>query len=309
MSPARRATLWLLSMCAVWGSSFWTMKAGQEPIAAVLGPGAAAPAFLLLRFLLAALLFPLVFPGAVRGLTRGTLAAGLLLSIPFCAGFYLQVKGLQDTSATVSAFLTNLTVILTPVLGRLFFRERLSWSTAAGAVVAIAGVYVLTDPAGGAFGRGEVLTAASAIAWALQIQLTNQVTRKHRPESITWVMFCCASLCWSATLAAMGTDWAALARVTMEPRVAWTVAFTATFCSIAAITIMNRFQKDLPPTRAAVIYTIEPVFAALFAAWGGEPMTLRKLLGGAIIIGGNLVCELFQKKEEPGTGAALPENS
>jgi len=308
MSPARRATWWLLSMCAVWGSSFWTMKSGQEPIAAALGPAAAAPAFLLLRFLVAALLFPIFFPGALRGLTRSTVAAGLLLSLPFCAGFYLQVKGLQDTTATVSAFLTNLTVLLTPLLGRLFFGERLSWSNAAGAVVAIAGVYVLTDPGGGAFGRGEVLTAASAVAWALQIQMTNLVTRKHRPESITWIMFCAATACWALTLAVMGTDWAALARVAATPRVAWTVAFTATVCSIAAITIMNRFQKDIPPTRAAVIYTIEPVFAAIFAVWGGEPMTLRKIAGGAIIIGGNLVCELFQRRAAAGKELAAPAN-
>src|SRR6185295_2774649 len=114
----------------------------------------------------------------------------------------------------------------------------LRWSTAAGAVVAITGVYVLTDPAGGAFGRGEVLTALSAVAWAFQIQMTNQQTLRHRPESITFVMFLGATLCWSATLVAMRVDWSALARVALQPRVAWTVAFTATACSIAAITIM-----------------------------------------------------------------------
>lgn len=296
MSPERRATWWLLSMCAIWGSSFWTMKIGQEALEGAVGRAAAAPAFLFLRFLAAAALFPLVFPGAIRGLTRGAVAAGMLLSVPFCVGFYLQVKGLQDTTATISAFLTNLTVLLTPLLGRFFFRESLRWANAAGAIVALAGVYVLTDPAGGAFGRGEVLTAASAVAWAVQIQLTNVVTRKHRPESITFVMFVCAVLFSAVVLAGLGTDWGALARSCRIPRVAWTVAFTATLCSIAAITIMNRFQRDLPPTRAAVIYTLEPVFAAVFAAAGGEPMTLRKILGGAIIVGGNLVCEAFRRE-------------
>jgi drug/metabolite transporter (DMT)-like permease len=284
------------------------MKEGQVPLERALGPAAAAPAFLLLRFLLAALLFPAIFPSALRGLTRETLGAGILLSVPFCAGFYLQVKGLQDTTATVSAFLTNLTVVLTPVLGRLFFHERLRWSTAGGAVTATIGVYVLTNPAGGTFGPGEVLTTASAVAWALQIQLTNLVTRKHRPESITWIMFCSATLCWGAVLVAMGTDWPALARTAALPRVAGSVAFTGTLCSIAAITVMNRYQKDLPPTRAAVIYTIEPVFAALFASWGGESMTLRKLCGGAIIIAGNLLCELWQRDSPASEGDAAVGN-
>jgi drug/metabolite transporter (DMT)-like permease len=296
MTPERRATLWLLSMCTIWGSSFWTMKAGQEPLAAALGARSAAPAFLFLRFLVAAALFPLIFPRAVRGLTRGTVAAGVLLSLPFGVGFYLQVKGLQDTTATISAFLTNLTVVLTPALGRLFFRETLRWANVAGAAIALAGVYVLTDPRGGAFGIGEILTAFSAVAWSVQIQLTNIVTRKHRPESVTFIMFVMAVIYFGAALAVLGTDGAALARACLVPRVAWTVVFTATVCSIAAITIMNRFQRDLPPTRASVIYTLEPVFAAAFAAWGGEAMTSRKLLGGAIIIGGNLVCEMFHAR-------------
>jgi drug/metabolite transporter (DMT)-like permease len=75
-------------------------------------------------------------------------------------------------------------------------------------------------------------------------------------------------------------------------------------CSLVAITILNRFQRDIAPTRAAVLYTMEPVFAAVFAAsFVGEEMTPRKLLGGAIIIGGNLVCELVRRR---GGGAAPP---
>jgi drug/metabolite transporter (DMT)-like permease len=284
------------------------MKEGQVPLGDALGSAASAPAFLLLRFFVAALLFPAIFPGALRGITPSTLGAGILLSIPFCAGFYLQVKGLQDTTATVSAFLTNLAVIVTPVLGRLFFHERLGWSTVGGAAVALVGVFVLTNPAGGTFGRGEVMTTVSAVAWAFQIQMTNVVTRRHRPESITWIMFLSATACWAITLVALGTDWLALLRAATVPRVAWSVAFTATFCSIAAITVMNRYQKDIPPTRAAVIYTLEPVLAAVFATWGGESMTPRKIWGGLIIIGGNLLCELYQRGSKTGETSAPAGN-
>ena len=273
------------------------MKEGAEALVGSVGKSAASPAFLFLRFLVAAALFPLIFPRALRGLTRREVAAGVLLSLPFCVGFYLQVRGLQDTTATISAFLTNLTVVLTPLFGRLFFHESLRWANAAGAAVALAGVYVLTNPGGGAFGRGEILTAVSAVAWAIQIQLTNVVTRKHRPESVTFVMFVCAVLFSGAMLLALRTDWAAFGRASLAPGVAWRAVFTATVCSVAAITIMNRFQRELPPTRAAVIYTLEPVFAAAFAAANGEPMTLRKIAGGAIIVGGNLVCELFVRRK------------
>lgn len=304
-SPERRATLWLFSMCVIWGSSFFIMQRGVEALVPVVGAVAAPTAFLFLRFLAAALIFPLVFPRALRLLTPRVVGAGVLLSLPFYAGFLLQVTGLRFTTPTVSAFLTNLTVVATPLLGRLVFRERMSWGNVAGSAIAISGVWVLTDPAGGAFRIGEILTAVSAVAWAVQIQLTNVLTRRHLPESLTFVMFCCAAAFSGATLAGMGTDGSALLGAWRAPGVAWTVLFTATACSIVAITIMNRFQRDLSPTRASVLYTLEPVFAAaLSAGFIGEPMTFRKIAGGAIIVGGNLVCELLARRgpasrEEP----------
>jgi drug/metabolite transporter (DMT)-like permease len=61
--------------------------------------------------------------------------------------------------------------------------------------------------------------------------------------------------------------------------------------------IFVRYQKELPATRAAVLYCVEPVFAALLALWIlREPMTVRKAAGAAVIVAGNLVCELFKRK-------------
>ncbi len=293
VTPDRRATLWLLLMCVVWGSSFFSMGLGLEGMAGAVGKAAAPSAFIFLRFLAALAIMPLAFPRAVRGLTRRVFLDGFLLSLPFYAGFLLQVTGLGSTTPTVSAFLTNLTVVLTPLLGRLFFRERLTRANVMGVLVSLGGVYVLTNPAGGGLGTGEVLTAACALAFAVQIQLTNVVTRRSPPEGVTLVMFACAVVFSGATLPVLGVGPRDLARALGAPHAAWTVLYTAAACSVVAITIMNRFQREVPPTRAAVLYTLEPVFAAVFAAaLVGEPMTFRKILGGAIIVGGNLVCEL-----------------
>jgi len=72
----RRATLWLLAMCVLWGASFPVMKRGLDGLAAAVGPAAAAPAFLFFRFLAAVALFPLVFPRALRALTPAAVRAG-----------------------------------------------------------------------------------------------------------------------------------------------------------------------------------------------------------------------------------------
>lgn len=306
MTPERRAILWLLAMCAVWGSSFSSMKLGAAGVAGVVGEGAAPSALIFLRFLVSAALFPLVFPRALRQLTPGAVGWGLLLTVPFYAGFILQITGLQITSSTTSAFLTSLTVILTPLAGFLLFRERVSWGNAAGAVIALAGVYVLTNPAGATFGRGEVLGAACAVAFTFQIQLTNIVTRRQPPEAVTFVMFAGAAAISGATLAVLGVPARRLWEAWGAPNVAWSVLYNATACSILAITIMNRFQRDLAPTRAAVLYTVEPVFAAIFAGLAvaflpsmGERLSLREVAGGAVILAGNLVCELWRKGPVP----------
>lgn len=293
MTTERRATLWLLAMTVVWGASFFSMQEAATGIGEAIGPDRATPAFLFLRFLLASLLLAALVPASVRTLTWGAARGGLILSVPFVVGFILQVEGLRWTTPAVSAFLTSLTVIVTPAIGALCFRERFRAVTVAGAAIAFAGVWVLADPSGGGIGTGEVLTILGAVAWAVLIHLIPLVTRRHAPEPVTLVQFAATAAAFGTWSAAAGVPWGRLAEAWTDTRVAIWVPFTALFCSVVAILILNRWQREVTPTRAAVIYTMEPVFAALFAWLAvSEPMTGRKLLGGAIIVAGNLVCEV-----------------
>jgi drug/metabolite transporter (DMT)-like permease len=293
VTAQRRATIWLLAMCAVWGSSFFSMQLAINGIATVVGERAAPVVSLFWRFLAALILYPLVLPGAVRALSWRVVGLGFLLSLPFYAGFLLQMMGLPGTTPTICAFLTNLSVVFTPILGFLVFRERLSWATVFGALVALGGVYVLTNPTGGGFGVPEQLTVAAAAAFTVQIQMTNIITRRASPEAITWVMFAWMVAYAGAQVGIMGIEPDTMLEVWRGPDVTWAILYNAVFCSVVAITVMNRFQRDIAPTRAAVLYALEPLFAAFFAAtFVDEAMTWRKLAGGAIIIAGNLVCEL-----------------
>jgi drug/metabolite transporter (DMT)-like permease len=296
MSPSRRATLLLLATTVLWGSSFFTMDWGTRGIALHLGSAAAPAAFLFLRFLAAAVLQIAIFPALLKTLTGSVLRAGAILSIPFYAGFILQATGLGSSTSTVVAFLTSLFVVITPLIGRLFFRESIARSTLVGAFVSLGGVYVMTDPSVG-LGRGELLSIACAVAFAFQIQMTNVITRNHRPEAISLVQFCCAVIYSGIAMAAMGVNPGALIRSLGERHVAWTVVYSAGACSVIAMGVLNRFQRDISATRASVIYMIEPVFAALFAALlTGEAMTTRKIVGGSIILLGNLACELVGRR-------------
>ena len=302
MSPARRATILLFATTILWGSSFFTMAWGIEGIARQVGALAAPSVYIFLRFLAAAVLQGIVFHRALAGLNGRVLRAGVILAIPFYAGFILQAMGLSSESSTVSAFLTSLFVVVTPLLGWLFFREKIAGSTLLGAAVSLAGVYVLCDPAGG-LGRSEVLTLLCAVAFGFQIQMTNLITKSHSPEAISFIQFFCAVLFSGITIVAMGVSPGAVVRSLGEPRVAWTVVYTAVACSVVAMGVLNRYQRDISATRASVLYMMEPVFAAFFALlFTGEAMTGRKWIGGAIILGGNLLCEAIGRRSaEKGT--------
>src|SRR5579863_6559029 len=113
MKPERRATILLFATTILWGSSFFTMDWGTRGIAAHVGPAAAPSAFLFLRFLAALVVQAAIFPRALGSLTGRAAGAGVLLSVPFYAGFILQAKGLASTTSTVTAFLTSLFVVIT----------------------------------------------------------------------------------------------------------------------------------------------------------------------------------------------------
>ncbi len=284
---SRVAARWLLLASLLWGASFFSMKAGLDATARHAGETAAPLVFLLLRFGVAALLFPLLFPAAVKGLTRGAVRDGLLLALPFHAGFLLQVFGLARMPSSVAAFLTSLTVVLTPVLGRLFFRERPTTGTWIGALLAFGGIAVISGAGAAGLGTGELLTALGALAFAAHIHLTGPITSRHAPEPLTWMLFVSGVAIDGAAVAALRVPPSVLGSSLTDPSVLWALLFTATLCSVAANTIVNRHQKSVSPTEAGVIYALEPLFAAvLAAAFAGEPFTTRTALGGAALLAG-----------------------
>lgn len=310
----RRASLWLLSTTAIWGSTFFTMQIGTRTLVRL---GASEPAaalmFSSLRFVAAAILYALIAPRTLRALGRREWLSSLPLAALMVLGLGSQGLGLLDGSSTMVAFLTNLTVIFVPVYGLLFFRERFSWGLVAGALIAVAGVWTLTDPTGGAFGRAEWLGLAAAMVFGLQIQLINRLTAGRDAGAMTLALFVhCAWMCTLGTLAVPGGAGALapsfVARAVGTFDVAWTALYLAVFGSIIAVFVFMRWQRELPASRAAIIYCLEPVFAAGFGiALAGDGAGWRLFAGGALILAANLVCELTTSRARPSrTGGPMP---
>ncbi|WP_457606663.1 DMT family transporter [Nitratifractor sp.] len=278
------ADLLLLSVAVIWGATFVVVKESIE----------STPVFsyLFLRFGLA---FLVLLPWLWRRremLDRHLMAAGLLLGFLYFSAFGTQTLGLKEIPASVSAFLTGLYVVFVPLLLWLIFRRRPNRYAFIASLLAAAGLWLLTAPAdGGGFspGRGEWLTLACALLFALHIIATDHFTRRYDTWLLVGIQLLTVTLlCGLSSLLTEPT--------TLPPRwdasLIFSVFLTGILATAYALWIQTKMQRFTTPTRTAVIFAMEPVSAAIIGLiWAGETLTPSQYFGGAIILAAMLLAE------------------
>jgi drug/metabolite transporter (DMT)-like permease len=304
---ARLAILLLASVCLFWGMTFLLMQIGTERIREVVGTtDRVGPSafFLVVRFVIAAALMPLVLPRSVRRLSREAWKQGLLLSLPFSLGFILQVVGLSqpDVSPGQSAFLTSLYVVGTPIIDALARRRRPTLGVLLGIPLATLGAAFMQGPPRGGLSLGAWLTVGCAVVFAVHILVTDYSTRRADPLAITLTTLL-FSAAWIALGLALTPGAAAVVRVDrlpalfLDPRFAATEVLCAVLATVVALSVLNRWQKELDPSRAAIVYTLEPVFASVISLIAGRDRLSGWLFFGAgMILLANLSAELVGKR-------------
>jgi len=300
-SPRRtkQAALALLVVTVLWGFTFVWMKQGLEATAEHVGEAggiAGVGLFMTLRFGLAALAM-FCLPAVRRGLSGGVWLGGLWIGGLLLAGFQLQMFGLQGVSAPVSAFLTSLYVVFTALLVARRPGHKPSAALIAGAVLATFGAGFIQGPPQLSFGPAEWLTVGCAFVFALHILATEHVTRRQAPLPVTFTTFFWVTLGSALTLAygmtGEGPDSAALIELALDPAFASPVLLSSFLATTLALSLMNTFQRELDPVRAAILYAIEPVWATLAAIGMGQAEAGFWLaVGGGSLLLGNLIAEL-----------------
>jgi len=305
-----RAVLALLTVTVLWGWTFVWMKQGLDTAEAVLGPGAGAAGvglFMTLRFGIATVLL-LLLPRARRGWTPEVWRGGLIIGGLVLAGFLLQMFGLRGVSAPVSAFLTSLYVVFTAVLTAARDRRTIGLPLIAGALLATLGAGFIQGPPQLAFGRAEWLTCGCALVFAIHILATERVTKRVPPMPVTFTTFVVVTAGSLATLA-VGTlgkgapGAGALVDLALHPAFATPMLCASLLATVLALSLMNTFQRELDPVRAAILYAVEPVWATLVAVGLGQAALGPWLVaGGVALIAGNLVAELafLPPRDRPG---------
>jgi drug/metabolite transporter (DMT)-like permease len=292
-----RAVLAILLVTVLWGWTFVWMKSAVlagERVLGAQGLVATVGLFMTLRFAAAALVLGVVGP-VRRRVDAGAWRGGFVIGALLLGGFLLQMFGLAGVSAPVSAFLTSLYVVFTALLTSVRTRRHPGAWLAAGTLLATFGAGFISGPPQLTFGRAEWLTVGCAFVFAIHILATDVVTKRYDPLAVTLTSFVWVALGSAVTLAlGLGSiEPARLGELLAARDFVVPLALASLLATVLALSLMNLFQRELDPVRAAILYAIEPVWAALVAIGIGMSVPNRWLwVGGGALLLGNLLAEL-----------------
>lgn len=272
------ASVALVGVTAVWGYTFLVV---QDAIARM-----PVMDFLAWRFLLASVVMIALRPTCLRNVTRLELLRGLGLGTILGLGYIAQTFGLRYTSAAISGFITGMFVVLTPVMSWILLRRktnRNTWMIIALATVGLA----LLSLNGWSVGIGELLTLGCAVFFAIHIVGLGEWSSQYKPYTF--------SLLQIGAVAVISLIAATPGGIAMppDPGVWEAVGITGVLATAVAFLVQTWAQSLVSATRAAVVMTMEPVFAGLFAVViGGNQLTLRTLGGAACILAAMFIINL-----------------
>jgi drug/metabolite transporter (DMT)-like permease len=302
--PPNLPTLALLTATLAWAGSFtWAKAAGDGinhaaglPSGALLGPNL----LLAWRFTAAGLLWLILFPGARYGWTRRSVRRSILLGLLLWAGQTVQMLGLDRTSEAVNAFLTSLTVVFVPLLMVAIVRRPPSPALWIPVGMAAAGIWLMTGAAPAGFGAGEALGLGCAILFSAHMIALGEIGRQESP----WRMA-------AGQLLTVGLGSAATSLLVnhgprfLTPAVQWEIVTSSgiwvnmmlliVISTMTAFGLMFYFQPKIDPTRAALIYLAEPIFAALYAYLAvGRAQSPIAVVGASLILAANVLVECLK---------------
>lgn len=266
----RREEAILLGITAIWGSTFPVMKLALEGVTPML--------FLTYRFGIASLLMLILF--GRRVLKRETLREGSILGLTLFFGHGLQIIGLEYTTPSNSGFITSLYVVFTPFIAYFILGETLHWRSFVSLALALAGLYLISG-ASLHVNYGDLLTALCALSFAFQIVLVEKFGEKDYLSLTFWQIF------WNFVLSAVyaGIFEGLSPSVGTVPLLG--AVYTGVFATVLAFTLQMRYQKSVKAYKAALIYSLEPIFGHVASlAVFREVLTPVGYLGAFLILGG-----------------------
>lgn len=274
----------LVTVTVFWGGTFPLVKDAIKEIPVM--------AFLWIRFALAAVLLFLWagFP-TIRRLGRQGWMRGVGLGTLLFFSYAFQTFGLALTSSANAAFVTGLNVVWVPLLAGPLLGKPAASGSRVGVVCALMGLFMLTYHEPWQLNPGDALVLVCSLFVAFHILGLDVWTHGHDGKALAFVqIFTMAVLSLAGSLLFEPVSWPRL----WTPAIYRAVIVCSVFATVYAFWAMTVFQKRTTPTRAALIYTLEPVFGALMAVfYAGERLSAVAWAGGALIVVGMMIAETW----------------
>ena len=279
-----------LALCVItmiWGATFIVIRMAMESCGPLFFVG--------LRFGCAALILLALSSSVIRDITREEIVGGSLLGCIVFAGFALQTAGLASLDAAKSAFLTAFYVPLVPLIEWIFMKRRPTARSFVSLALAFVGVVLLSGGFQMNFeaSTGEMPTLLCSLIFAMEIVCTGILAPRSNARRLAFVEVFVTSLLSFALMPVAGEG---------IPEFSWYVLLSA--CGLGLSTaliqsVMVWAQKTVPPSRATLIYTGEPVWGGIFGYLAGERLSPSALLGCGLVVSG-LLSGIGRKKERKG---------
>ena len=273
----------LVAVTAIWGSTFVIVQFTIEQLPVFT--------FLAWRFGIAAALLFALRPGALRALSTTDIGRGLAIGVSLGIGYVLQTLGLQYTSATVSGFITGMFLVFTPMVAWLTMRERITPSAWIAVAVATVGLGLISLQGAAMSGLGELLTLGGALAFAFQIVGLSAWSTTSNSYGLAVLQLGMVTVMCAAI-----APFESGPKVPPTPQVWAAVLFLAIAATALAFVVQSWAQAQITPTKAAVILTMEPVFAGVTGYLAGDDLTWRLVLGGLLVVSSMYLVEVGARR-------------
>lgn len=280
MKQVTIANLSLILVAIIWGVTFTVIKAAVV----YMDPAV----FVVIRFIIASVCFA-IFAGKKlkytnRELIKQTLILGFFNSLIYIS----QTVGLQYESSANIAFLNALSVVFIPFLSPLFRVGKPNALHVVCCVISVIGIYVLTGASFHTFDLGDAFGIISALSFAITVAYLHKITRKVRDSSL----LACWQIFFTLPLPILLAVNHPIAHV-FQPAVVFALLYCAILATCVTFQLQAKYQRKTTPTKAALIYMLEPVFAVFFAyVINREPVFMNTAIGGIIILFSVLLSEL-----------------
>lgn len=271
-SPAmNRVYFFLVLTTFLWGGSFLFTKIGIATIPPQM--------FLLARFMLATVIMLLVCSRRLNKLDPSTILRGMTVGVALGLSNLSFVFGIQGTSISRAGILNNLFVLFIPVITKIVWRDRIGRVNMTGIALAVAGIVLLATGGGNGFNRGDFFSTFCAFLIACHIISVSKVLKDDDVLLITLIQFATVTL-----IAGAATLLLPLPAFTFTAPAIMSVVYCAVFPTVLCFTLQNIYQRYVTPTRAGLIYTLDPIWSLVAGYFVlGERLNGTEWLGCGII--------------------------